>query len=447
MSDFIDFLFEGAPWLRPVLTWIIAFLIVFLILTVPAYFIFWPFFERARKQLAAFIEHLAKGLEETQRNRANRLNSAADEFLKDGGLWRLKSESGGHWAKLMGRLTRVLKKLRKPVGKAAKSLDSLIQKIAALQQSLQRLQLSEVAELQAPLKLPEAEESAESAREVRVAWMTLILAVTILLALMLVNTGMLSQILRDLGVVPAAMTFAGIPLAYVFAFILTLVEAGLGVAHGATRSRNPDKLSIWPAIIAVFAVIVACVEGFFYSRVAPSADTFSLPFLSYEIPQSHLFFLWGFVLVMTLFSLGLIGFEACATVLCGSKSGMLRREIKKLRRGHERYARAVKQAQEALDKAKAAATDADKILQGPATNAESVRQELDRVWKQVEALKGAVPEWAKDKEAALTRTEVHQLAQTGGLWLTVALLGAGAMTITGAYSFKALCGSRSPSWA
>lgn len=430
MSDFIDHFFEEVPWLRPVLAWSIALLIVFLILTVPAYFILWPFFERARKQLAAFIERLAERLKRTRVERAERLNSAADEFLKDGGLWRLKSESGGHWAKLMGCLTRVLKKLRKPVGKAARSLYSLYKKIPQLEESLQQFV---VPQLQALPELPQAKEVSESAGELRVAWMKLILTTTFLLGLMLVNTGMLSQILRDLGVVPATMTFAGIPLAYIFAFILTLVEAGLGVAHSATRSKDP----ILPVIIAVFAVIVACVEGFFYSRVAPSTDTFSLPFLKYEMPQSHLFFLWGFVLVMTLFSLGLIGYEACATILRGSEIGTLRREIKKLQKRHQQYARAVQQAQEALNEAKAAATDADKILHGSATNAESVRQQLDQVLKQVEALKGTTPEWARDKEAALTRTEVHQLAQTGGLWLTVALLGAGAMTITGAYSFKA----------
>jgi hypothetical protein len=432
MINFIGFLFKEAPWLRPVLAWSIALLIIILVLTIPAYFILWPFFERARTQLAAFIGRLAERLEETRRKRAERLNSAADEFLKDGGLWRLTSESGGHWSTLTGGLVRVLKKLRKPVGKAAKFLDNLYKRVPALQIDLQR---SEIAELQALPALPGAEELAESAAGLRVAWLKLVGAVTILLGGMIANTGMLSQILRDLGVVPATITFAGIPLAYVLAFILTLVEAGLGVAHGATRTENPDKLSILPAIITVFAVIVASVEGFFYSGIASSTSMYSLPFLNYEMPKSHFFFFWGFVLVMALFVLGFIGFEACATVLRGTKSGTLRREINKLQRRHERYARAVKQSQEALNEAKTAANNVDKILAGPAANGESVCEELVAVMKRVEVLKDAPPEWAKDKEAALTRTEVHQLAQSGGLWLTFSLLGVVVMTITGLSSF------------
>ncbi len=429
-----DFLFEGAPWLRPFLACMIAGLAVFLILTVPAYFILWPFFERARAQLVVFIGRVAQRLAENRSKRAERLNSATDEFSKDGGLWRLKSGGEGHWSALTGALVRVLKRLRKPVEKAAKCLGKLDKKASHIQEDLRR---SEVANSQSLPAVPQPEELAESAGALRVAWMSLFLAGTVLLGLMLVNTGMLSQILRDLGVVPATMMFAGIPLAYVFAFILTLVEAGLGIAHGATRTEDSEKLSLWPVVMTVFAIIVAGVEGFFYSRVAPSTGTFSLPFLSFEMRQSDLFFFWGFVLVMTLFSLGSIGFGACGTILRGTKSGTLRREITKIQKRHDLYARAIKRSQEALAEAKTATMNADKILQGPAANGESVHQELDEIWKKVEALKMTVPEWAKDKEAALTRSEVQHLAQTGGLWLTLALLGVVVMTITGLSSFAA----------
>jgi len=57
--------------------------------------------------------------------------------------------------------------------------------------------------------------------------------------------------------------------------------------------------------MTVFAIVLGFVEGFFYSRVAPKG-TFALPFVNYEMAQTHLFFFWGFVLVMTLFVLGLI---------------------------------------------------------------------------------------------------------------------------------------------
>jgi hypothetical protein len=185
---------------------------------------------------------------------------------------------------------------------------------------------SEIDEAQVFPVLPKsAKELAEEelADAAAIAWRKLILSGTILFGLMLINTGMLSQILRDTGVVPATMTLAGIPLSYVFAFILTLVEAGLGIAHAATHEKESDKffrnlaVMIKSSFMIVFALILACVDGFFYSRFAPSTGLFTVPFI-YEMPQSSLFFLGGFVLAMTLFSLGFIGFEAAVTVLRGT---------------------------------------------------------------------------------------------------------------------------------
>jgi len=423
-----------------VLAWSIALVIVFVSLTIPAYFIFWPFFARARTEVATFVIRLVERLQANRRERSERLNIATDEFLKDGGLWRLNLEAHGHWSALITKLTGVLKKLRRPIGKGAVALEKLHTEASSLQQELRA---TDTTKLQAFPALPEYEEAVESRASLRVAILKMILATTILLALMLVNTGMLSQILRDLGVVPATMMFGGVRLAYVFAFILTLVEAGLGVAHGSTRSDDAEKLKIFPFIMTTFAVILGFVEGFFYSRVAPNGN-FSVPFINYEMPQSNLFFFWGFVLVMTLFSLGFISFENFAKTLRGTKAGTFKSEMRKLQKRHEKLARAARQSEEMLRQAKTVSENMDNLLQGPAANSESVREELERIWKQVTALKNAAPEWVQEKEATLTRSEVHQLAQKGGLWLTFAVLGVSVMTITGLNSFEAFNPSLKP---
>lgn len=431
MSDFIDFLSREVPWLFPVLAWLGSIILVILILAIPAYFIFLPFFQRARAQLASFIDRLLGKFKAIRTDRENRLDSAADEFLNDGGLRRLKTEAAGHWTALTRGLLRTLRRLRKPLSNASNSLRDLSKRVSTLEKQVQK---SEVATLQGLTVLPEPQELADSVARIRVAWMSFILTGLVLLGLMVVNTGMLREILLDLGVVPAALTFLGLQLATVFAFILTLVEAGLGVAHGRTRSVNPEKVSIFPIVITLFAVIVACIEGLFYSRVAPTG-TYSLPFLDYEIPLRDWFFFWGFVLVMTLFSLGLIAFDAGVVILRGTHSRTLRREIKKLKNGHEQYARALKHSEEALVVAKAAASSADGIIHGPATNAESIHEELVRVSDRVENLKEVVPEWAKDTEISLTRTEVHQLAQSAGLWLLLSMTGLFVITVIGLYAF------------
>jgi len=435
MKNFIDFLTEQMPWLPPVLSWIIGILIVFLILMVPACFMLWPSFEQIRQKLDDYIPRLSTWLGELRRKRKEHLDQIADEFLGDNGLRRVKSEGEGYWLALNRKLVYVSTKLRQPVIRSAQSLNELKEQIFVFKKQLGK---SEIDKAQALPALPEsAEEMVDDVATLRIAWMKLILSGIILLGLMLVNTGMLSQILRDLGVVPATMTFAGISLSYVFAFVLTLVEAGIGVIHGATREKEPDKLFRWSAFMIVLAFIVACVEGFFYSRIAPSSGVFTVPFINYAMAQSNLFFLWGFALVMTLFSLGSIGFEAGVIVVSGTKSSRLRRELKKLSKVHERYTDAVESSRKNLNEAKKTISDIDKVLHGPAANSESVREQLDFALVELKKLSGETPEWAQDKEEKLTRTEVHQLAQTAGIWLIFALLGVGAVTITGLNSFAA----------
>jgi hypothetical protein len=442
MKNFIDFLTEQMPWLPSVLFWIIVILIGFLIFMAPAYFWLCPFFEPKRQKLDEYIRRLSELFGGKRREREQRLDKIADEFLGDNGLRRVKSEGKGYWLELNRKLIVVSTKLRQPIAMATQSLNELKEQIIGLKKQAEKYEIDKAQALPA---LPESgDELAEAVSALRIAWLKVILSGTILFALMLVNTGMLSQILRDLGVVPATMTFAGIPLSYVFAFILTLVEAGLGVAHGATREREPDKFFRLSTFMVVFAVILACVEGFFYSRVAPSSGLFTLPFINYELPQSNLFFLWGFVLVMTLFGLGSIGYEAAEIILHGTKSSTLRREIKKLLRIHERYNGAVEASRKNLNEAKKTISDIDKVLHGPADNSVSVREQLDFVLVELKKLSVETPEWAQDKEEKLTRTEVHQLAQTGGIWLTLALLGIVAVTMTGFSSLLAFNPGISP---
>lgn len=444
MDNFLDFLTREVPWLLPVLAWLGGIILIILILAIPAYFVFWPFFQRARAQLAYFIDQLVSKYKTIRTERTNRLDSSADEFLNDGGLQRLKTEASGHWTAIAKGLTRTLRKLYKPLKKATNSLRVLTKKVSTLEKQVRK---SEVPPLHDLTVLPLPQELAESVAQIKIAWIKLAAAAIILPALMVVNTGMLSEILLDLGVVPASLTFLGLQLAYVFAFILTLVEAGLGVAHAATRSDDSEKISFFPIVVTIFAVVVACVEGFFYSRVAPTG-TFTLPFFNYEMPQAHLFFFWGFVLVMTLFSLGLIAFDAAVTIVRGTPSRTLRREFKKLKKGHEQYAYALKQSEEALSAAKASAKNVDQIIQGPATNSESVQQELTRISDRAQSLQRTIPEWAQDSEKPLVRSEVHDLAQRAGLWLLLSTIALMVITINGLYTFAPFFSTPQPflSW-
>src|SRR5260370_12841144 len=156
--------------------------------------------------------------------------------------------------------------------------------------------------------IPASDQLSVQHGSLRTAKVRLFVSSVILFALISVNTGMLGQILRDLGFIPHDLVYFGVPLYLVFAFILTLAEAGLGYVHttGRPSPDEPSRVAVWPAIAVCFAVVIACVEGFFYSQVAPSrASLVDLP-IGFQIKQGTLFFLWGATLVLVLFALGTI---------------------------------------------------------------------------------------------------------------------------------------------
>jgi hypothetical protein len=430
MSDFFDFLFSEAPWLRPVLAWGLALLLACVILTPIAYFIVWPFFLKIREELAAFAAGLPERFDRERELRAKRLDEDADEFRADGGLWRLSFEPSAQWSSELRRVSAVLGNLGGLISKAIKALDSANQRVPEL---VRALQSSKVDPPLALPPLPSAKEIVGSVAGHRVAWLRLVLSGLILGAIMTVNTVMLSQILRDLGVIPPALTFLGAPLAYIVAFLMTGVEAGLGVGHSATR--KPGEFTLWPYFFIVLAFGVSLVEGFFWSRIAPAHGVLTLPFVGYEMPQPSLFYCFGFALVWTLFGLGAIGFDSAAEVLRGRPGDLLRGAIDDLRGRYDTYVRVVTDTEKVLKGAVAASTDLDQKIQGPAANAESVREQLEKLDAEIRQRSETAPDWAKSEERELTRTEVYQLALTGGLWLTLTLIGATVMTVIGLGSF------------
>jgi hypothetical protein len=431
MSDFLDFLFSEAPWLKPVLVEGVALLLACIILTPIAYFIVWPFLLRVRQQVAALIAALTERFEKGRDARKERLDKEADEFKADGGLWRIKFKAPDQRPAEFRHVSQVLQGLGKSIAEAANALNSANRRVPELVRTLESAKVEAVQPLPA---LPSAGAVAESSAGYRIAWLKLVLSGLILAAIMTVNTAMLSQILRDLGIVPPALVFFGVPVAYFLAFLMTGVEAGLGVAHAATRI--PNKFAVWPYFFGVLAFGVSLVEGFFWSRIAPPLGTFTLPFVGYEMLQPSLFYCFGFVLVWTLFGLGSVGFESAASVLGGRQSDLLSRAIDKLRGLHEQYARSVSDTAKPLADAVSAANEIDKKIQGPAANAENVLKSVEKLRQEIEERSKLAPDSARGVELELTRPEVYQLAQMGGLWLTLTLIGATAMTVIGLEGFS-----------
>src|SRR5262249_54883279 len=125
---------------------------------------------------------------------------------------------------------------------------------------------------------------------------------------------------------------------------------------------EPTRVPVWPAIAVCFAVVIACVEGFFYSQVAPSRESLvDLP-IGYHIKQGTLFFLWGATLVLVLFGLGTIW----------------SRSLERIRRSGDHYPQLCRRLLRYREKFAAACASTEK-------SADHLRQEVDTACQKIQA--------------------------------------------------------------
>lgn len=432
MGSFVELLFEQVPWLKPVLAWSIALLVVVLVLTVPSYFIFLPFARRVRQELRDFIERIRDAMHLARTTREREIDDVIDRLRDQSSLKRLDASNRALLDRTLERLSHRLRLLARALERTAKSFYGINKLLTKCVDRLERV----VSVGQTGFHpLPSAAELESQVERTRIAWGRLVISALLLVAIVAVNTGMLGQIIRDLGFIPATLMFLGVPLYWVFALLLTVFEAGLGFIHAATKSspEDPNKIRAWPIIAVLLALTIATVEGFFYSQVAPSKDaTVEIPLIGYQMKQANLFFLWGVALVSGLFGLGSTWYEAFETVRRGNALMALRHRLQQLKREQEHALERMEGARAAFDRARAMADETRRILDQDAPSAISARTAVQQLSEQVDSMRQDAPEWAMAQERNVSRADVDHLAAQAIMW-TVASLAAGFILVFTGY--------------
>jgi len=417
---------QYVPWMRPVLAWCLAGITLLLVLAIPCYFIVFPVARRVRQALATYLRHLLQRQSEACEKRDAALSRLCDSFSEDPSLSCLPALTGGAEA-VLARLSNTLAALNGPVNRILdipQTFSRLIERLA------DTLPTSGGVLPEMPLPGQLAAENAG----LRIARMRVLVSSVILLGLMAVNTGMLGQILRDLNFIPHDLVYLGIPLYLILAFILTLAEAGLGFIHTAGRPTpdETEKLPVWPLVAVVFALSIACVEGFFYSQVAPNKEGLvELPFIGYQFKQAQLFFLWGATLVMALFGLGSVWTTSLERVAGAGDHfpRLLRRLLKDRQALADAYARAARSAEHV----RGAADTAQNALRMSAGHAEELARSLREIAAATTSMRQSPPGARSDSPHTLSRIEAEQFLQHCGIWLTVASVSAAVLFGTGIF--------------
>lgn len=420
MSDATSYVLKNVPWLGPFLSWLFAVLVTLLLLAIPAYFLLLPLFRRMRSETGEWAAELGALHRANRDSRRNRWLAAVDQYLNDNGLKRIRAGGSAVRAELASAVSRQVRRLRRKIAELVRLLEDLLNRATMLEEALKRAALTPGT---VRGQIEPAQALAYQVAEVGVAWFELVIGLLLLVGMVAVNTIMLSQILRDLGVIPPSFAVLGIPLVYYLALLLSVAEAGLGFWHGtlmAPKKGDDEPRFSWAAALVIaLPLFLSLFEGQNYGGIAPPAQTVNLPFFDFAMKKADLYFLLGFSIVWTLFGLGSVCYRAGVRVVKGGAPRRLVRQLEKAAKAEE----VLSGARKAVQQGSSAAIDQDAL--------DKLEAELDRI-ETAGAKAGAMEE--KD----LTRGEVIELAHLAGIWIVAGCVAVGIMTLTGMESFWAI---------
>lgn len=410
MESFGHFVSQHIPWLWTLLAWFVALLGLLAVASIPAYFILYPIAANVRRGVAFYLSQLFFRHTAARESRKRALEASVQDFRNNSGISHI-SERITHLEAAFASFSEITKTL-KPQFDRFLDVPRVFDRIGN--------RLTEAASKVATVfpDLPSADQLAAQHGSLRTAKTRLIVSSVILIALISVNTGMLGQILRDIGFIPHDLIYLGVPLYLVFAFILTLAEAGLGYLHTAGRPTpdEPSRVAAWPVIASIFAVVIACVEGFFYSQVAPSRESLvDLP-IGYQIKQGTLFFLWGATLVLVLFGLGSIWSTALERIT--RSADHFPALVKRLTHYREKFAGACEAAATSAGQLRKEVDTVRQSVQGAAQEASSLAASL----KEFEDAM-SIKQLEADAPRPLTTAEAYHFTHLSGLWLLLTVFG------------------------
>jgi hypothetical protein len=234
MESFSRFVSQYIPWFWVLLAWSFAIFALLAVLTIP-YFIVYPIATNLRRGMDSYLSRLFARHATARETRKRSMDLLIEDFRRNSGISYISE-----------RITRLEAALAS-FSEVAKALKTQLNRFLNLPQTFERMgtRLTEAAGQGTPAfpDILTAEQLSVQHGSLRTAKGRLFVSSIILIALISVNTGMLGQILKDLGFIPHDRAYFGIPLYLVFAFILTLVEAGLGYVHAAGRPApgTPEK--------------------------------------------------------------------------------------------------------------------------------------------------------------------------------------------------------------
>lgn len=353
---------------------------VFVVISLFSWITLWPLTRRAREELRELLASIRRA-------------QAADPGAENPRLNELLAELQ---ESLDAQAKREAHRINQQIEELASKLGALQEQVVAVRRSLKECEERAVASKEKcenaiavfpnlkELRLsPEFEKLPDEQPEARKRLIALVSLSAMLAIAIIVNVGMLSQILSELGFIPRHLRIVFIPLYVVLALALSTLEAAVGfLLHLAE-----DKPVLFWALVLV-AGVICTVEGFFYSQVAPEKEAvFELPLQLASLRQQDVFFLWGFCIIVVLIGLGYFWHKFLQEYLSATAKRAVRRQLRVVDRRLEEAGQLAQQIRDDLGRAAASGDQATAKLSGCTEKADELIKRVDELTGRTQALR------------------------------------------------------------
>lgn len=435
------------PWGAQLLAWLAGLALVLLtwsLVSLPAYAIE-KVFQRAGTRLAAFLQDQKEAFQAASEESSQLVRNSFDHFFRSHSYKDIRNRNPQLWEKTVKNIVRPMVATRDRLRSAEKQMGKLSVRVsnAAKQIDETKFEFPSIP----PLKLDTDEELAD-VQQVHKARYQLTIVSFLILALVLVNVGMLSQILRDIVTVASIRVIGPMRLYHFLAMFLTTIEAGIGVlhAHFGLESEGRGR-SYWPQGLTVLgATGFAFVEGFFYSRVGSADQSVQFP-LGVTFTMEFAFFVLGFLLPLVLTGLGSVAYRSLMGTLEGHTLRHVKSQLKRSNKIARRLDATLERIKSNLHSVREEVHQLDQSL--PQSSEEQTRKlvkTIDEQGKEIRKLAETKPVWAVNLVQELTEAEVQQEAHRVGAYLLATVATLGLSIWLGIYAFSALYPALQPWW-
>lgn len=350
LDAFLNAVTEKAPWIVDLFVWLSIAGILLLVWLIAGFLILLVerFVRGKREDYGRFVEGLIISAEEYKKKNDEMAAQHLREFVESHRHHAFADLTFSYWNNPIRKAAKAAIKIERrysmSITKLGKRLIAVLDKLHSSVQKVNQLKLGfpdVTNQIPDPAKIKETHESEYRIRMARRNWL---IYSFLLVALLLINTIMMSQILKGLQV-GLVRLWGSLWLYHVIGFLVTVIEAGLGAIwdgldskenkSGAPHEGQERRNRIMFYGTLGIAVMLACVEGFFYSRygIVDAPDEISL--FGVTLTLMHALGFLGVALPLILFALGHLWHRSLGIMTEKTALTRLKKDLNTCRRSSE----------------------------------------------------------------------------------------------------------------